>query len=88
VLHPGNLVGIRLNSAATFSPEVLSRLARGEEVLRPKRRRRLGTTLRDRRITASKKRRLLGYATRYGSLEAVQESVRWLAENGMIETRQ
>jgi nucleoside-diphosphate-sugar epimerase len=31
-----------------------------------------------------KARQLLGYAPRYGSLEAVQESVAWMARQGLI----
>ncbi len=33
-----------------------------------------------------KAKRLLGYAPRYTSLQAVQESVRWLIDNGMVST--
>ena len=33
-----------------------------------------------------KARRLIGYEPRYGSLEAVEESVRWLIEKGTVET--
>jgi nucleoside-diphosphate-sugar epimerase len=36
------------------------------------------------RCSIEKARRLLGYAPRYSSLRAVQESVGWLRENGVI----
>jgi len=32
----------------------------------------------------AKARRLLGYAPRYSSLEAVREAVKWLVENGRV----
>ena len=32
-----------------------------------------------------KARRLLGYQPRYGSLQAVRESVGWLIENGLVD---
>ena len=33
----------------------------------------------------SKAQRLIGYLPRYGSLEAVRESVAWLIERGIVE---
>jgi nucleoside-diphosphate-sugar epimerase len=36
----------------------------------------------------AKARRLLGYAPRYGSLEAVQESVGWLVRHGVVKARE
>ncbi len=37
-------------------------------------------------VSIEKARRLLGYAPRYTSLEAVQESVEWLADRGIVST--
>jgi nucleoside-diphosphate-sugar epimerase len=34
----------------------------------------------------TKARRVLGYEPRYGSLQAVQESVRWLVRQGVVKT--
>ena len=37
-------------------------------------------------ISMAKARRVLGYAPRYSSLDALHEAVAWLAEHGQIET--
>jgi nucleoside-diphosphate-sugar epimerase len=96
VLHPGHITGPGWNMigpAGNVDLDVYRRLAAGEEVARfaelvgaENARTTWEHIARSPSSSIEKARRLLGYAPRYTSLEAVAEALQWLIDDGAVDT--